>query len=60
MDKDLLHDAVQLAASQTIANAISMQRSSSTVNLAKQIELVKTYYYRLSSEVHHGSFDQNQ
>lgn len=36
MDKDLLHDAVQLAASQTIANAISMQRSSSTVNSAKQ------------------------
>lgn len=60
MDKDLLHDAVQLAASQTIANAISMQRSSSTVNPAKQTELVKTYYYRLSSEVHHGSFDQNQ
>lgn len=60
MDKDLLHDAVQLAASQTIANAISMQRSSSTVNSAKQTELVKTYYYCLSSEVRRGSFDQNQ
>lgn len=60
MDKDLLHDAVQLAASQTIANAIAMQQSTSMTNPARQTELVKTYYYRLSSEVHHGSFDQNQ
>lgn len=60
MDKDLLHDAVQLAASQAIANAIAMQRSASTVNPAKQTELVKTYYHQLSSEVRRGSFDQNQ
>lgn len=60
MDKDLLHDAVQLAASQTIANAIAMQQSTSMTNPARQTELVKNYYYQLSSEVRRGSFDQNQ
>lgn len=58
MDKDLLHDAVQLAASQTIAKA--MRGSVSLANPVKQTELVKIYYSRLSSEVGHGSFDQNQ